>query len=212
MSSSSSVSSTSSYIASLAQVWSEQLSSRERQIAHEESREAITHDSITCLPYDKPLVDPCGHTFDRGTIKQFKRLSANTVECPISRMAVRIDQYVPNFYAENVLNYFGEETRRSTMATTTASGSSISTISTTGAAGEFVPSTPFEKYLTDQFTTIKTDMANIKKRLVIKDKQLDSVLNMSHCDHIKAMLPCSSHMKTVRDRTLTPEEKEFLRQ
>ena len=213
-SSSSSVSSIGVHLASVAQAFTQQLLiSRDRQIVHEESREAITHDSISCLPFDMPLVDPCGHTFDRETIKGFKKLSSNTVECPISRKAIRIDHFVNNLYAQNVLNYFGEEASRASVAASSTSASRSTTATSTSAGSttsEFVPSSPFEKFMSDQLTDIRTDVRNLKTRLYISNKQVESLVTMNCGDKLWSMVKCG-HLKVVRDRTLTDEEKEFIR-
>ena len=220
MSSSSSVS---SHLVSLAQSWNHQLVSRDRQIAHEESREAITHDSISCLPFDRPLVDPCGHTFDRETIKQFKKLSTNTVECPISRRAVRIDQFTPNLYAENVLGYFGEESSRATngfsricsCATCAAQSSSSSASTSTTSTAQQGPATL--ESLMEQMrlsreesrlseTRILTQVGRLETRLGIMGRQINNLVGMDYCDRLVSLVKCN-HFKTVRDRGLTEEEK-----
>jgi len=202
-SSSSSVSSVSSHLMLLAQHWNQQLVSREKQRAHEESREAITQDPITSLPLEQPLMDPCGHTFNRETVSKFKKLGPNTVECPISRRAVRIDQFAYNFYAENVLNYFTEEAHRATSATAMSSTSAGSTTST---------STTSEPTLVDvmrSLTLISEDVRHLRRTTTLQHKQITNLVSMGCCDKLKSMVICG-HLKTVRDRGLTDEEKEFL--
>ncbi len=224
MSSSLSISSTSSFLTSLAQAWNQQLTSRDRQIAHEESREAITHDSITYLPFTEPLSDPCGHTFDRETIKGFKKLPGGKLECPVSRRAYTVDQFHPNLYAENVLGYFGEEASRAnhafsrvcpctTCATNSSSSASSSTaMSSTSSGSTTSTSTNSEPTLTDvmrELTLIGQDVQHLRRTTALQHRQITNLVSMSCCDKFKSMIICS-HLQTVRDRGFTNEEMEFL--
>jgi len=208
-SSSSSVSSVSSHLMLLAQHWNQQLVSREKQRAHEESREAITQDPITSLPLEQPLMDPCGHTFNRETVSKFKKLGPNTVECPISRRAIRIDQFAYNFYAENVLNYFTEEAHRATSATAMSSTSAGSTTSTsTATQGPVTLESLMEQMCLSREENRKTQgmILDMRTDMGIMHRQINNLVGMDYCDRIVSLVKCN-HFKTVRDRGLTEEEK-----
>ena len=195
---------------SLASAWSSDTRAKEaeKRRTYDESREAITHDPITALPFDRPLIDPCGHTYDRETVLKFKKLGANVVECPVSRRAVRIDQFVPNLYAENVLNYMAETERRSSSSSSSSSSSTSSSTTSTPVTAE-APTAPSGTTLDDLAGMLgqvlqRVDDLTTNQRLM--HRQITNLVGMSYCDRVVSLVKCN-HFASVRDRGLTEEEK-----
>lgn len=174
----------------------------ERESEFQDAVESISNDPITNLPYQRPVIDPCGHTYDLETVRGFRMISHNTVQCPISRRAVRIDQFVPNRYAENVLWCSEEAHRRSVSSPDLPSRAPEPVV-------ERAPQSSAEAAIEGlasklQQILIKLDDMETDNRLM--HRQVTNLVSMSYGDRLFSLIKCN-HLSTVRDRGLTEAEK-----
>jgi hypothetical protein len=106
-----------------------------RESVRRDSVEMMRFDPITRSPLENPVIDPCGHTFNKSTVEQLEKPTPTTVRCPFSRKAFAIEKLIPNLYAENVIKHMQEEEKRASHSNnSSSSSSSSSTTSTTTAS------------------------------------------------------------------------------
>lgn len=83
-----------------------------RSSMSEDGPEALVTDDITQERYVEPMVDKCGHTYNRATWMMLPRaqdargeIDDNLVICPISREIVRLNKLRPNIQVKKMADY-----------------------------------------------------------------------------------------------------------
>jgi len=171
-----------------------------RQIARtrQEAYDAMRFDPITYETLDDPVVDPCGHTYNRKTADQFSESGLNKIKCPFSRRIFAKEQLTHNLYAQNVVNYFKEEEKNaghsassssssSTTSQNVASSSSSSSSSMTSTASTLSP-----QEIAQIIQTFSEEMCRVR------ETHLNAIATMNKW-HAKLQCDLQNLEKTIKD-------------
>lgn len=154
-------------------------------------------DPVTLEPIMDPVVDECGHTFNRSTIDLIFRdtitgNAADVISCPISRQPIHRNRMVTNYAVKRAI-----ESPQNPIELILAKLESLEVSNKAIVASN--------KEQTESINSLAGQVTKLNKKFNIRSTQIENVMRLNFCDAFGLLTGCTK-MQEIINRGISDDD------